>query len=175
MSEMTIFNFKTETGVYNWCIHQAMTGNVEIWIVRVTTTQKHEKILMVVSDSWYEIDWQPGTEGPISNSDVFIASRAHIAHETLTTTKTESIKRFWKKSIKFIGIYKMDRREISKLRSFWCSSTKPGKCLFLVTQTTIFLSFDFERQFLALVYFILFFQFLNWVGHAALNSMHNYW
>ena len=102
MSEMTIFNFKTETGVYNWCIQQAMTGNVEIWIVRVTTTQKHEKILMVVSDSWYEIDWQPGTKGPIPNSDVFIASRAHIAHETLTTTKTESIKGFWKKSIKFI-------------------------------------------------------------------------
>ena len=88
MSEMTIFNFKTETGVYNWCIQQAMTGNVEIWIVRVTTTQKQEKILMVVSDSWYEIDWQPGTEGPISNSDVFIASRAHIAHETLNRHQT---------------------------------------------------------------------------------------
>ena len=65
---------------------------------------------MVVSDSWYEIDWQPGTEELNSNSDVFIASRAHIEHETLTTTKTESIKGFWKKinkiylpSIKWTG------------------------------------------------------------------------
>ena len=57
---------------------------------------------MVVSDSWYEIDWQPGTEELNSNSDVFIASRAHIAHETLTTTKMESSKGFWKKSKKFI-------------------------------------------------------------------------
>ena len=64
--------------------------------------QKHENILMVVSDSWFEIDWQSGTEEPNSNSDVFIASRAHIAHETLTTTKMESIKGFWKKSMKFI-------------------------------------------------------------------------
>ena len=54
---------------------------------------------MVVSDSWYEIDWQPGTEELNSNSDVFIASRAHIAHESLTTTKTESIKGFWKKPL----------------------------------------------------------------------------
>ena len=43
---------------------------------------KHENILMAVSDSWYEIDWQPGTAELNWNSDVFIASRAHIAHET---------------------------------------------------------------------------------------------
>ena len=97
MSEMTIFHFKPKLVYIHACIQQAMTGNVEIWIVRVTTTQKHENILMVISDSWYEIDWQPGTEESNSNSDVFIASRAHIAHETLTTTKTESIKGFGKK------------------------------------------------------------------------------
>ena len=59
---------------------------------------KHENILMAVSDSWYEIDWQPGTAELNWNSDVFIALRAHIAHETLTTTKTESIKGLWKKN-----------------------------------------------------------------------------
>ena len=76
---------------------------------------------MVVSDSWYEIDWQPGTEELNSNSDVFIASRAHIAHESLTTTKTESINGFWKKNhCNLFAIYKMDRQEISELRSFWC-------------------------------------------------------
>ena len=97
MSEMTIFHFKTETGVHSHMYTTSDDRKCRNMNCKGYNHAKHENILVAVSNSWYEIDWQPGTMELNSNSDVFIASRAHIAHETLTTTKTESIKGLWKK------------------------------------------------------------------------------